>query len=26
VHWEGDLASDLLERAVRALEADATHC
>jgi hypothetical protein len=25
-HWEGDLASDLLERAVRALEADATHC
>jgi hypothetical protein len=26
VHWEGDLANDLLERAVRALEADATRC
>jgi hypothetical protein len=25
-HWEGDLANDLLERAVRALEADATRC
>ena len=26
VHWGGDLAGDLLERAVRALEADLTRC
>lgn len=26
VHWGGDLAGDLLERAMRALEADLTRC